>query len=129
MLIKIMRVLIMLKFWILFYSELQLKDNESSFKKKKKEDLSSELKGFRFVATLVVEFKKKKAMMKQNIALLIWPQGLKQLLMRVVLMMYLNKSVMQLFQKYENVLEKVWFWLLIQLWSYYWYFKVQALNW
>ena len=53
-------------------------------------------------------------MMKQNIAPFIHSQKLKQLLMTMILMMYLNQSIAQLYQAYKNVLEKVWFSLLIK---------------
>ena len=39
--------------------------------------------------------KKKNRKMKQNIVPLIWCEGLKQLLMRVILMIYLNKCIVQ----------------------------------
>ena len=46
-------------------------------------------------------------MMKQNIAPFIHPKGLKQLLMRVILMMYLNQSIVILYQTYKNLLKKL----------------------
>ena len=50
-----------------FNTELQLKDTDSTIKNKLI-DLLSELRGFQFVTTLVLEFKKiKKMMTKQNI--------------------------------------------------------------
>ena len=52
-----MQVLIMLKFLDSFNPKLQLKDTESSVKNKLI-DLLAELRGFKFVATLVLEFKK-----------------------------------------------------------------------
>ena len=52
-----MQVLIMLKFLDSFNPKLQLKDTESSIKNKLI-DLLAELRGFKFVATLVLEFKK-----------------------------------------------------------------------
>ena len=39
--------------------------------------------------------KKKNRKMKQNIVPLIWCERLKQLLMRVILMIYLNKCIVQ----------------------------------
>ena len=47
----------MLKFLDSFNPKLQLKDTESSIKNKLI-DLLAELRGFKFVATLVLEFKK-----------------------------------------------------------------------
>ena len=41
-------------------------------------------------------------MMKQNIAPFIRPQRLKQLLTRVILMMHLNQSIVQLYQTYKK---------------------------
>ena len=81
-----------------FHPELQIKDTKSAIKKKLK-DLLSELKGFKFVTILVFEFKKKKVMMKQNIALFIQPQKLKQLLMRLILMMCLNSKIISNIRK------------------------------
>ena len=52
-----MQVLIMLKFLDSFNPKLQLKDTESSIKNKLT-DLLAELRGLKFVATLVLEFKK-----------------------------------------------------------------------
>ena len=52
-----MQVLIMLKFLDSFNPKLQLKDTESSIENKLI-DLLAELRGFKFVATLVLEFKK-----------------------------------------------------------------------
>ena len=42
-----------------------------------------------------LELKKKNRKMKQNIVPLIWCERLKQLLMRVILMIYLNKCIVQ----------------------------------
>ena len=66
-----------------FHPELQLKNTESEIRNKLI-DLLTKLKGFKFETTLVL------AMMKQNIAPFICPQRLKQLLMRVILIMRLN---------------------------------------
>ena len=35
--------------------------------------------------------------------------------MKVILMIYLNQSIVQLYQTHKNHIEKVWFGLLIQL--------------
>ena len=40
--------------------------------------------------------------MKQNIAHFIRSQGLKQLLMKVILVIYLNQSIARLYQTYKN---------------------------
>ena len=53
--------------------------------------------------------------MKQNIALLNRPRRLKQLLMTVMLMIYLRKSIVRLYQTYKNLSEKVKVGLLIEL--------------
>ena len=57
-----------------------------------------ELRGFKFVTTLVLESKKLKMMIKQNIAPFIQTQKQKQLLMKVILIMHLNQSFVQLYQ-------------------------------
>ena len=44
---------------------------------------------------LELKKKKKNRKMKQNIVPLIWCERLKQLLMRVILMIYLNKCIVQ----------------------------------
>ena len=49
-----------------FNSELQLKNAESTIKDKLK-DLISELRWFKFVAKLVIGFKRQKVMMQKNI--------------------------------------------------------------
>ena len=46
-------------------------------------------------------------MMQQNITLLILTQKQKKLLMRLILMMYLNQSIPHLYQIYKNILEKL----------------------
>ena len=76
------------------------------------------------MATLVLEFKKSKqinkqtnknleVMMKQNIAPFIRPQRLKELLVRVILMIYLNQPKVTLHQTYKNLLKNVQVVLLI----------------
>ena len=42
-------------------------------------------------------------------------QNQKQLLMKRTLIMYLNQSIVRLYQTYKNLLEKVWAVLLIHL--------------
>ena len=53
----------------------------------------TELEGFKFVTTLVLEFKKIESDNEKDIAPFIRTQRLKQLLTRVILMMFLNKYV------------------------------------
>ena len=74
-----------------FNPRLRLKDFESTIRGKQK-DLLTELKGFEYVATVILEFQ---MMMKQSIAPFIRPQRLKQLLIKVILIMYLNRSILQ----------------------------------
>ena len=76
-----------------FYPELQLEYTESTFKNKL-EDLLSELRGFKFVATLVLEFRKIGSDERK----------LKQLLMRMILTIYLNQSILRLYQASKNLL-------------------------
>ena len=52
--------------------------------------------------------------MQQNIPYFILTQKQEQLLMRVILMMYLNKSILRLYQTYKNDLQKLQDGLLIQ---------------
>ena len=70
-----------------FNPKLQLKDAESAIKNQLI-DLLSELKGFKFVTTLVLEFKRHKVMIKHHITPFIRTQKQKQLFMKVTLMMY-----------------------------------------
>ena len=59
------------------------------------------------MTTLVLEFKKIEVMIKQNITLFIQIQKQKQLLMKITLMMYMNQSILQLYQTYKNMCGKV----------------------
>lgn len=52
-------------------------------------------------------------MMQQNIGSFILTQRDKQLLMRVILTMNLNQSIVPLYQTSKTLLEKVWAGLLI----------------
>ena len=47
-------------------------------------------------------------MIQQNIQAFIQTQKQKQLLVKAILMLHLNQSILQLFQTYKNMLEKVW---------------------
>ena len=76
MLIKVMRVLIIIIYFFL-NSELQLK----------------------VLKRYILEF------LKQNIAAFTGPQRLKQLLMRLILMMSFNQSILRLYQTYKNYQE------------------------
>ena len=53
-------------------------------------------------------------MAKQNITPFFLTLKKKQLLMKVILMMSLNQSIILLYQTYKNLFEKVKFGLLIQ---------------
>ena len=75
-----------------FNPELQLQNTKPAMRNKLKYFLT-ELKGFKFVITMVLEFKNQKVMMKQNIAPFIHPQRLKPLLRRVILMYLSQYSV------------------------------------
>ena len=61
------------------------------------------LKGFKFVTALVLEFKKIENDNKTNLTLFIHIQNQKELLMKLTLMMYLNQSILQLYQTYKNI--------------------------
>ena len=75
-------------------------------------NLLTKLKGFKLMTTLVVEFKKTKN--DDNAKPFIQTQKQKQLLMRVILMMYLYQFIVRLYQTYKNLKEKVLAGLLIQ---------------
>ena len=53
-------------------------------------------------------------MIKQNMTLIILSKKQKQLLMKVTLMIYLNQSILQFYQTYKNLYERVQTGLLIQ---------------
>ena len=73
-----------------------LKDTEYAVRNKLI-DLLTELKGFKFVTTLVLEFKK--MIIKQYITpFSSLTQKQEQLLMKTILMMYLNQSIVLLYQ-------------------------------
>ena len=72
-----------------------LKDTEYAIRNKLI-DLLTELKGFKFVTTLVLEFKK--MIIKQYIIPFSLTQKQEQLLMKTILMMYLNQSIVLLYQ-------------------------------
>ena len=107
-----------------FNAEIQPKDTESTINNELV-DLLAQLKGFKFVASLVLELKKKK--MKKSIAHFIQPNMLKQLLVGVKLMICLIPSISWLYQTSKNVLVKglVGFWIgdsiidhTINIWKY-----------
>ena len=54
-------------------------------------------------------------MKKRNMAPFTGPQRMKKVLRRVILMMYINQSILPLCQRYKNLLEKVRVGLMIQL--------------
>ena len=74
-----------------FNTELQLKDIESEIKSKLI-DLLTQLKGFKFVTTLFLVFKK----IRQSMTLFIHTQKQKQLSMEATLLVCLNQSYMNL---------------------------------
>ena len=84
MLIKAMQIFTMLIFLIL----LILKDTKSAIKNKLI-DLLNKIRVCKFVTTLAILTRKQK-----------------QLLIRVIKMMYLNQSILQLYQTYKNILQK-----------------------
>ena len=84
MLMKAMQVFTVLIFLIL----LILKDTKSAIKNKLI-DLLNKIRVCKFVTTLAILTRKQK-----------------QLLIRVIKMMYLNQSILQLYQTYKNILQK-----------------------
>ena len=84
MLIKAMQVFTMLIFLILLIP----KDTKSAIKNKLI-DLLNKIRVCKFVTTLAILTRKQT-----------------QLLIRVIKMMYLNQSILQLYQTYKNILQK-----------------------
>ena len=103
MLLKVIQILIMLIKDI----NPQLNPNESLIKNKLI-DLLFNFRGLKFVTTVVLKLRKKKVTIKHIILLFIRTQKQKNLLMKVILMMYLKQFMLGLYQKYKNFLEKVW---------------------
>ena len=60
----------------------------------------AKLKGFKFVTTLVLVFKE---ITKQSMTLFVQTQKEKLLSMKVTLMVYLNQSILQLYQTYQHL--------------------------
>ena len=97
-----------------FNPELQLKDTKSAIRNKLI-DLLFELKSFKFViaSTSFKLWKSQKVIKKQNMIPFNCTQKQKQLLVKVTLM-FLDLSVVLLYQTYPKVQEKVWAELPIQ---------------
>ena len=106
MLIKAMQKLIMLRFWILLilsYNFMTL-----HLQVKKLIDLLSEMRSFKFVTILFLEFKKIESDDEsKNAAFFMWNWKQKQLLMKMGLIMYSNQFILRLYQTNKNFLEKV----------------------
>ena len=95
MLLKAMKVHIMLKFWFQLHPKFIAFGIKNKIKK-----LLTELRRFKFTATLVLVLKKK-VKKKQNMTNFFHPHKQKKLLMKAKLMiMCLNQSILQLFQTF-----------------------------
>ena len=92
----------MLKLFNFFNPELQLINTESEIKSKLIE-LLTQLKGFKFLTTLVLVFKKIESEDKTSITVFIYTQKQKPVPMKVTLIMSFNQSILQLHQTYKNV--------------------------
>ena len=95
-----------------FFPELQLKDNESSIRNKII-GLLTQLKRFKSVKILFLEFNKIENDDKNYIALSIRIEAQKQLLIKATLMMYLNQYIILLYQTYKSLYVKIQVGLLI----------------
>ena len=85
-----------------FNPELQRINTESEIKSKLIE-LLIQLKGFKFLTTLVLVFKKIESEDKTSITVFIYTQKQKQVPMKVTLIMCFNQSILQLHQIHKNV--------------------------
>ena len=85
-----------------FNLELQLKNNESA-NKNKLIDCLSELKGLKFVITLLLDFKKIPSDNKTLYSRFYLNSKAEKKLMKVTLMMYLNEYIRLLYQTYKNI--------------------------
>ena len=92
----------MLKLFNFFNPELQLINTKSEIKIKLME-LLTQLKGFKFLTTLVLVFKKIESEDKTSITVFIYTQKQKLVPMKVTLIMCFNQSILQLHQTYKNV--------------------------
>ena len=96
--IKVTKVLIVSKCLNYSNSELQVKDTEFGIRNKLIH-LLTELEGFKFAITLVLEFKKYTMMIKTGS--FIQTQNQKQLLMKMILMIYLNWFIVLFYPTYN----------------------------
>ena len=96
--IKVTKVLIVSKCLNYSNSELQVKDTEFGIRNKLIH-LLPELEGFKFAITLVLEFKKYTMMI--NTGSFIQTQNQKQLLMKMILMIYLNWFIVLFYPTYN----------------------------
>ena len=95
MLINVLQILNNVESWNFSNPELQFKGTESAIINKLI-DLFTELKGFKFVIALILVFKKIENIDETNYSTFIRPQRLKQLLIIMVFIVYLNQSIVQL---------------------------------
>ena len=65
-----------------------------------------ELRVFKFATTLSLVFKKIKVMMKQSVVPFVRTQKQKKILIKVILLMYLNQFIFQFYETYKNFMEK-----------------------
>ena len=96
-----------------FDPELQLKDTVSAIKNKLI-DLLSDLRRFKFVAKLVLEFIKIGSDDETKYSTIYSNLKAETAIMKMRLMMHLNQFILQLYQTFKNLLEKVRVGLLIQ---------------
>ena len=71
----------------------------------------TELRGFEFVTTLILVFRE---ITKESMTLFVQTEKEKLLSMKVTLMVYLNQSILQLYQTYQHLYENVQAGLSIQ---------------
>ena len=84
-----------------FNSELQLKDTEFSIRNELI-DLLTELKGFKLATTVLSEFKKIENDNKTKYSTFYSYPKAETILTKVILMVYLNQSIVRLYQTYQN---------------------------
>ena len=88
-----------------FNLELELKYTESAIKSKLV-SLLTQLKGFKFVTTLVLVFKKVESKDKRKYDNFYSTQKQKYLSIKITLMMYFNQSLLQLWKTYEIFIKR-----------------------
>ena len=94
-----------------FNPKLHVSDTESTIRGELK-NLLTELKEFKFMITLVLEFKKIESDDETKYSTFYSSSKAETIIMRVILIMHLNQSIVQLYQTCKNILHKGLGWII-----------------